>query len=75
MAKTWASLRPYVDEQRFAAAADYLRIQASEARWWRDASIAYWQSVNHLALPSGARPPAHPLDYYKSLAFPEAPGE
>jgi alpha-glucuronidase len=75
MAKTWASLGPYVDEQRFADTADYLRIQASEARWWRDASIAYWQSVNHLALPSGARPPAHPLDYYKSLAFPEAPGE
>ena len=75
MQRIWTSLKPYVDDQRFADTADYLRIQQQEARWWRDASIAYWQSVNHLALPQGARPPEHPLDWYKSLAFPEAPGQ
>jgi alpha-glucuronidase len=75
MAATWASLRPFVDPERFADTADYLRIQAAEARWWRDASIANWQAVNGLPLPPGARPPARSLDYYKSLSFPEAPGE
>jgi alpha-glucuronidase len=75
MARTWASLRNYVDYQRFADTADYLRIQQQEARWWRDASIAYWQSVNHLPLPDGVRPPAHSLDWYKALSFPEAPGQ
>lgn len=75
MARTWNSLHAYVDPGRFADTADYLRIQAEEARWWRDASIAYWQSVNGLPLPPGARPPAHTLEYYKSLSFPEAPGQ
>jgi len=75
MAQTWSSLQAYVDPQRFADTADYLRVQADEARWWRDASIAYWQSVNGLPLPAGARPPAHTLEYYRSLSFPEAPGQ
>jgi len=51
-----------------------LVIQQREARWWRDASIAYWQSLNGLDLPEGAQPPAESLDYYRSLSFPEAPG-
>ena len=75
MAATWVSLRPYVDPERFADTADYLHIQAQEARWWRDASIANWQSLNGLPLPAGTRPPDHPLSYYKALSFPEAPGQ
>ena len=58
----------------FADVGDYLRIQQGEARWWRDASIAYWQSLNGLGLPEGVRPPEHSLEHYKSLTFPEAPG-
>lgn len=75
MAQTWASVEQYVDPERFADTADYLRIQQQEARWWRDASLAYWQSVNGLPLPAGTRPPEHSLDHYKALSFPEAPGE
>jgi alpha-glucuronidase len=75
MNATWASLGQYVDQQRFADVSDFLRIQRDEAQWWRDASIAYWQSVNHLPLPAGEAPPAHSLDYYKSLDFPEAPAD
>jgi alpha-glucuronidase len=74
MARTWASLEPYVDAERFADVGDFLRIQQGEARWWRDASIAYWQSLNGLPLPQDARPPERSLDYYRSLTFPEEPG-
>jgi alpha-glucuronidase len=74
MARTWDSLEPYVDAERFADVADYLLIQRQEARWWRDASIAWWQSLNGLPLPEGAAAPAHQLDYYRGLQFPEAPG-
>ncbi|KRA80830.1 alpha-glucuronidase [Altererythrobacter sp. Root672] len=74
MAQTWATLEAYVDPQRFTDVAENLKIQQQEARWWRDASIAYWQSLNGLGLPEGTRPPAHSLDYYRSLSFPEAPG-
>lgn len=74
MAATWASLAPHVDAQRHRAVTENLAIQMSEARWWRDASLAYWQSVNGRDLPPGTAAPAHELDYYRSLTFPEAPG-
>ncbi len=74
MARTWALLEGHVDRRRFVEVSEDLQIQGQEARWWRDASIAYWQSVNGLGLPDGVRPPEHSLDYYKSLTCPEAPG-
>jgi len=74
MARTWAGLESHVDAGRFAQVSDYLRIQQQEARWWRDASVAYWQSLNGLALPDGARAPEHSLEHYRALTFPEAPG-
>ncbi len=75
MRATWADLSPYVDAERHAQVAAFLAIQQDEAQWWRDASIAYWQSLNGLPLPAGHAPPAHSLDYYKSLEFPHAPGD
>lgn len=74
MRRTWASLRPYVDDQRFEDTATFLGIQEKEARWWRDASVAYFQSLSKRPLPEGSPSPEHSLEYYKSLSFPEAPG-
>ena len=71
----WEAMAPFIDTERHAAVAADLAIQLKEARWWRDASIAYWQSVNRLPLPEGAREPEHELDYYRSREFPEAPGQ
>jgi alpha-glucuronidase len=75
MQKTWAGLKPYIDDRRFTAVSENLTIQAREARWWRDASIAWFQSKNDLPLPTGEAPPEHSLDYYESLQFPNAPGQ
>jgi len=74
MRASWATLDGRIDAQRYAQTAAFLAIQQDEAQWWRDASIAYWQSLNQLPLPDGYAPPAHTLDYYKSLSFPHAPG-
>src|SRR5690606_5421040 len=74
MARTWRGLAKFVDPQRHRDVTEYLAIQANEAKWWRDASLAYWQSLNGLDLPPGAAPPGHSLGYYRSLTFPEAPG-
>jgi alpha-glucuronidase len=74
MAATWRGLSSFLDPQRHAGVTDFLAIQQDEARWWRDASLAYWQSLNGLPLPAGAEPPAHSLEHYRSLTFPEAPG-
>ncbi len=75
MRRTWASLEPRIDRERFGQVAAFLAIQEEEARWWRDASIAYFLSVSRRPLPKGHAPPAHGLDHYKSLRFPYAPGQ
>ncbi len=74
MRRTWGTLAPYVDAERFAQVAQFLAIQEREAQWWRDACIAYFQSLSGLPLPPGFAAPTHPLEYYKSLRFPYAPG-
>ncbi len=75
MRRAWASLEPYVDPERHSQVGAFLGIQEEEARWWRDASIAYFQSVSGRPLPAGYAAPARSLEYYKSLAFPHAPGQ
>jgi alpha-glucuronidase len=75
MRSTWARLAPFIDRERFDKTADYLTIQQAEAQWWRDASIAYFQSLNGLPLPPGSNPPLHPLPWYQALRFPDAPGQ
>jgi alpha-glucuronidase len=74
MRKTWAGLAAYVDAERFTQVAAFLAIQELEAQWWRDASIAYFQSFSQRPLPAGFAPPPRSLQYYESLCFPYAPG-
>ena len=74
MAKTWQELAPFVDEERHAQVAAFLRIQQQEAQWWRDASIAYFQTFSKRPLPAGFATPKHSLEYYNALEFPYAPG-
>ena len=75
MQTVWHSLEHAVDAERFEQVSAFLAIQHQEAIWWRDASIAYWQSVNGLPLPEDVAAPARDLNYYKSLSFPNAPGQ
>ena len=75
MQDTWAGLRGHVDDERHHQVDRFLAIQHKEAQWWRDASIAYFQTFSGLPLAEGEAPPPHPLDYYKSLEFPHAPGD
>jgi alpha-glucuronidase len=67
-------LRPFVDAQRHAEVAAALDRERIEAKWWRDASVAYWQSLARLPLPSGHQPPAHPLSWYQAIHFDTVPG-
>ncbi len=74
MRRRWNALKPQIDAERWAKTATYLAVQEREARWWRDASLAYWMSVNGRPLPAGAAAPAHDLAWYKAQHFPYAPG-
>lgn len=82
---SWAKLAPTegvdtpqrgtVDAERHAHVAAFLRIQLREAQWWRDASVAYFQSVSGRPLPAGEAAPPHPLAWYQALQYPSAPGD
>jgi len=74
MRKTWKELAPMIDSERAAQITAFLAIQEKEAQWWRDASIAYFQSLSQRPLPAGFAPPPHTLQYYEALCFPYAPG-
>lgn len=74
MARRWDMLKPVVDAERWHKTATFLRIQQREAQWWRDASLAYWMSINGLPLPAGVSSPAHDLAWYKARHVPYAPG-
>lgn len=74
MRKTWQSLDGYIDAERYRQVDAFLAIQEKEAQWWRDACIAYFQSISGLPLPTGYAPPRKSLKYYESLSFPYVPG-
>lgn len=74
MRQTWAAAHPYIDARRHGEIAAFLAIQEKEALWWRNASIAYFQSMSERPLPEGVVPPPETLTAYKSRAFPFAPG-
>ncbi len=75
MQDTWAALRDRIDPQRHRHIAAFLQIQHDEAQWWRDASVAYFQSLSGRPLPAGEQPPPQPLSYYQALQFPSAAGD
>jgi alpha-glucuronidase len=74
MRRTWAGLADKVDAERYAQVSTFLAIQEHEAQWWRDASIAYFETFSHRPLPAGYVPAHHDLQYYEALCFPYAPG-
>lgn len=74
MQRTWDSLEGRIDEPRFRDVQAFLRIQEKEAVWWRDASIAYFQTFSRMPIPDGYEPPAHPLEHYRSIESRFVPG-
>jgi len=67
---TWAALQGKLDDERFNEVAGFLKIQADEARWWRDASLDYFGSLSGLPIPPQYEPPLHPLNFYEALTCP-----
>ncbi|AQR75779.1 alpha-glucuronidase family glycosyl hydrolase [Sphingomonas sp. LM7] len=74
MESEWDGLKGKIDDRRWTEVRDFLSIQRQEAGWWRDASVAYFQSVSKRPLPAGHAAPAHDLDWYKAINTPYAPG-
>jgi alpha-glucuronidase len=70
--KQWDSLEGRVDEERFTAVKQYLVMQHRGAVWFRDASLAYFQTFAKRPFTGGYQP-KYPLDYYKKLPPNTAP--
>ena len=73
MQAEWSRMQPYVDGQRFDETTAMLATQRIEAQWWRDGSIAYYQTYSHRPIPRGFAEPAHPAAYYEAITSPFQP--
>ncbi|MFL5578805.1 MAG: alpha-glucuronidase family glycosyl hydrolase [Gemmatimonadaceae bacterium] len=75
MRREWAGVRGAVDAGRWLSVDADLAIQEREARWWRDASLLYFQQFSRMPWPAGSPRPAHTLDYYMKLKCPATPAK
>jgi alpha-glucuronidase len=74
MQATWQSLAGAIDAERYDETRAFLKIQEQEARWWRDASVLYFQTFSKLPIPPGYEMPEHDLEYYKAINKKYVPG-
>jgi alpha-glucuronidase len=75
MRATWAAQTGRLDTERYEETRTFLGIQEREARWWRDASVLYFQTFSRQPIaPDGCGPPADTLDYYRSIVSQNVPG-
>jgi alpha-glucuronidase len=74
MQKSWNTMKPYVDAERFEQVRMLLVIQEKEAVWWRNSCLLYFQTFSGMPIPAQYEQPDKTLKYYKNLRFPFAPG-
>ena len=74
MQDTWRGVEGLVDPERHAQVSAFLAIQEQEARWWRDASVLYFQTFSRRPLPDGYERPEHTLEHYMAIEKRFVPG-
>lgn len=74
MQKTWESLKPFVDDQRFNQTKMLLAMQEKEAVIWRNSCVLYFQTFSKMPIPQGLEVPEKSLDYYMNLKYSFVPG-
>ena len=75
MQQVWSTLRPYVDKTRFNEVEQLMAVQHEEAVRWRNSCVLYFQTFSGKPIPAGYEKPDHDLSYYRSLRFPNVPGQ
>ena len=74
MQQTRAALEGMIDAERYRDVRIFLKIQEKEARWWRDASLLYFQTFSGMPIPEGYAQPEGTLEEYMSRRDQYAPG-
>ncbi len=67
MRTTWERLKPYVDAERHAHVAARLAIQFSDAIWWKDGCLLYFQTFSRRPFPADVSPAVHRLEELKKI--------
>ncbi|MGD9928820.1 MAG: alpha-glucuronidase family glycosyl hydrolase [Mangrovibacterium sp.] len=65
----WDALNGIIDAERFAHVQQKLKIQTTEAIWWRDACLLYFQTFSKMPIPLELERPLHDLDELKKIKF------
>ncbi|MDE6655085.1 MAG: alpha-glucuronidase, partial [Muribaculaceae bacterium] len=68
--KVWDNVGGYIDEERYKAVRDKLKIQTHDAQWWKDACLLYFQEINGLPFPEDMERPVYDLDMLKEVQIP-----
>ena len=71
----WESLRGSIDDQRHARVLALFKRQHSDAEFWRDACLSYFQTFSKRPRPDGVEKPEHDLEYYKRFQLYHVPGD
>ena len=74
MERTWQGLSTFIDAERYEETRAFLAIQENEARWWRDASVLYFQTFSKRPIQDSCGPPADTLEHYMSINLRYVPG-
>jgi alpha-glucuronidase len=75
MRAAWSAQAGRIDSERYEETRTFLGIQEREARWWRDASILYFQTFSKQPLaPDSCGPPSRTLDDYRTIVSQNVPG-
>jgi alpha-glucuronidase len=61
--KTWDSVQPYTDMERFLAVQSRLRSQAQNVQIWKDGCLLYFQQFSQMPIPFDIERPVYHLDY------------
>jgi alpha-glucuronidase len=70
----WETLNGRIDNAQYEHVRQLLKIQAREARWWKDACLLYFQTFSRRPFPAGVDKPENDLAYYRGLRFYYVPG-
>ncbi len=62
MQREWTDLRTLLPHEAYLEGERMLRTQLSDARWWRDAVLLYFQQFSRLPFPDGMEEPRHHLE-------------
>jgi alpha-glucuronidase len=74
MKAAWTTLERFVDAERFAETRAFLDIQEKEARWWRDASVLYFQTFSKRPIADACGQPTETLEHFMSINLKFVPG-